>query len=1040
MFRGKFPELSTIDDLRVLATRPGGSASNLLNIGGLRFSSGLSRRGYIYTDKSAYQPGESAAIRGIIREVADGSYVVPEHRDYTVRISDPAGRLLGELELALSKFGSFDTAIQLPPSAALGTYSILAQPRGKAQPSYQGTFTVQQFRLDRVRLSFEFPQQVYFRGEVIEPTLSAEYYWGSPAADTLVEITFPDGRRLTEKTGPDGELKLSLDTSGFIPGKALNFSATIPSLNVSASSSVFLANLGYRISLEPDQPLALANEAFEVQVETRGADGEPVGKNLTITVLRSELQKPDPVLEAVPWIAYNPQPAAQVTVEEINVSTDAETGKGTAILNLAKGGAYTLRASGQDRFDQTVTAQAQVRVSDDEDAQKLRFFAEKSSYDVGSEIPLRLHSRVAKGLALLTFEGEEILGHRIISIDKGDNRLVAPVEHAHFPNFRVSVALIDGRTLRGASKRFNIRRELKVTLTPGQEVYAPGERGSIDILATDQLGNPVRAELSLALVNQALLDRYADETPAILTFFQEGASRFTEFSLVSTCDWTYTALSKRTQAGGQESVVAQNDFEQLLAINGLELGLNPSNSILNFNCLSAHESVFNNARFQQLELPQLAGQQLVQLQQVAGGTYAIQSNSITPFFAGQAGAIAMPDLQEGAAGGGFAGRALANPSDTRSVDAGAPQFDATSGRLNFQMPFDFSGAGAAPTSNSSTVWLSPITTGDDGKARAELSLPDTAGSWPLTARGCTTDTLVGQTTGRLITRRDFLVELRTPDVVQEGDTMSFIATVHNLTDYAGDAGITLEISGGPQPYKIARQIRIEKDSSTELLLGPYTVPFAGSLSYELAGEAGPAPRYVDGQPARPPVGDRVRRLCRRRHQHRGGHNTNTSQRAELCRPESPHHPEPFDRAGAHRPRARAWEPGVRLELQLPAGPADARQLAARRRQRPALRPRSWRLPGGDPPAHRARPLARVGRGRHPAGGWFVVVEQARRSQHPHQHGHDLLGAGPGEERGDPGARHDLREGRGLLRRHFPEDRVRRQRQQGEHCPRALDHR
>ncbi len=547
VFRGKFPELTTINDLRVLATGPGGSATNLLNIGNLRFSTGLSRRGYIYTDKSAYQPGETVAIRGIIRDVKDGSYIVPEKREYTVRITDPAGRLLGESELTLSEFGTFDTAIQLPSSAAFGDYSIIAHPKDKKEITYQGNFMVQQFKLDRIRLAFDFPQQVYFRGEKIEATLSATYYWGSPAADKLVEISLPDGRKLSQKTDAEGKIEISLDTAGFVPGTPLQFGASIPSLNISANTAVYLAKLGYRIALKPDQPLALANEAFEVQVDTIGADGEPVGKDLTITVLRSEVQRQNPVLEAVPWIAYNPQPTAQVTVEEIQVTTDPKTGKGTAILNLKKGGVYTLRASGQDRFDQTVTGQTTVTVSDDEDAQKLRFFAKKSTYEVGAKIPLRLHSRVAKGLALLTYEGEEVIGHKIISIKKGDNQLEIPVEHAHFPNFRVSVALIDGRVLRGASKRFNIKRELKVTITPSKETYAPGENASVDIAVTDQLGKPVKAELALALVNQALLDRFPDSTPDILTFFQEGANRFTEFSLISTCDWTYTALSKRTQ-------------------------------------------------------------------------------------------------------------------------------------------------------------------------------------------------------------------------------------------------------------------------------------------------------------------------------------------------------------------------------------------------------------------------------------------------------------------------------------------------------------
>ena len=834
VFRGRFPELTTINDLRVLATGPGGSATNMLNIGNLQFSTGLSRRGYIYTDKTAYQRGEAVAVRGIIRDVKDGSYIVPEKREYTVRITDPAGRLLGVSELTLSEFGTFDTALQLPNSAAFGDYSIIAHPKDKKEITYQGSFQVQQFKLDRVRLAFDFPQQVYFRGEKIEPTLSATYYWGSPAADKIVEISLPDGRKLSEKTDAEGIIKISLDTAGFIPGQPLQFRAGIPALNISSNAAVFLAKLGYHIALKPEQPLALANEAFEVQVDTIGADGKPVGKDLTITVLRSEVQKQNPVLEAVPWIDYKPQPTAQVTVEEIEVTTDSKTGQGIAILNLEKGGVYTLRASGQDRFGQTVTGQTSVRVSDDEDAQKLRFFAKKSTYEVGATIPLRLHSRVAKGLALLTYEGEEVISHKIISIKKGENQLEIPVEHAHFPNFRVSVALIDGRVLRGASKRFNVKRELKVTITPSKETYAPGENATVDIVVTDQLGKPVKAELALALVNEALLDRYPDNTPRVLTFFQEGTNRFTAFSLISTCDWTYTALSKRTQAGARDFTIVANDSEQIFSINQLELQLNPSNSILSFNYANAHESIFNNGRFQQLTLPQPQqdqgrGQAGQTFSNVMDLTDSIQIEGAVVDSNGQTEA-SVPQLGEVP----YLGRLFARQS-VQTASGGA-RFG-LGNRLG-----GFAGengdTGNTSIANAATVWLSPITTGEDGTAQAKVQLPDSAGQWNVAAKGCTTDTLVGQASTTIITRKDFLVELRVPDVLQEGDTMELLATIHNLTDFEGDATVTLRISGAPQPFSTGKTVRIKKQSTTELVFDGYTIPFTESLHLEIAAKAG----------------------------------------------------------------------------------------------------------------------------------------------------------------------------------------------------------
>ena len=831
VFRGRFPELKSINDLSVLAMDPRGSATNRLSVGNLRFSSGLSRRGYIHTDKSAYQPGEKVAIRGIIRDVKDGSYIVPKEKAYTVKVTDAAGRLLGNTKLELSEFGSLDTSVQIPNAAGLGRYNITVHPTGKEQVIYQGGFVVQKFKIDRVRLSFDFPQQVYFHSEKITGTLRADYYWGSPAADKLVEIRFPDGRKLSRRTNAEGKIEVELETSGFAPGTALPFAANIPSLNVTTQSSIFLAKLGYRISLKPDQPLVLANEAFEVQVETTGADGEPVGKELTISVLRTEAQKRNAVLEAVPWINYRPTAGAQVTVEEVKVSTDPNTGKGTAILNLKKGGIHTLRASGEDRFGQVVTGQTQVSVSDDEDIQKLRFFAEKSTYDVGSTISVRLHSRVSKGLALLTYEGEEVIGHKIITIQEGDNQLEIPVAHEHFPNFRVSVAMIDGQVLRGASKRFNIRRELKVTIKPKKEFYLPGEKAGIAVVVTDQLGNPVQAELSLALVNQALLNRYPDQTPNILTFFQQGAQRFTEFRLVSTCDWTYTAFSKRGSVAGTEAVVVANDSEQRYSINQLEFNLNPTNSVLSFSCSSAHESIFNNGRFQTQQFTPGQQQQAQQSAQLYFSNDPQGANAYGVWGAlGDAdGLIAQP------ATGGYAGQML------QSFQTPIPPNQPSNNRKSL------SRHGTVTTTNArndlgaradASVWSSPITTGEDGKATVELILPTNAGRWILHAKGCTTQTLVGQGSAELTTRKNFLVELRTPGQLQEGDSQRFIGTIHNMTDFEGDAALQLKISGAAQDFTTQGTVELNKQGTAEFTFEDFKIPFTESLQIQLTAVAG----------------------------------------------------------------------------------------------------------------------------------------------------------------------------------------------------------
>ena len=52
---------------------------------------------------------------------------------------------------------------------------------------------------------------------------------------------------------------------------------------------------------------------------------------------------------------------------EYPVTTDEKTGEATVRLTLIEGGRYVLRASGEDRFGQVVSAEGTVQVSDDKD-------------------------------------------------------------------------------------------------------------------------------------------------------------------------------------------------------------------------------------------------------------------------------------------------------------------------------------------------------------------------------------------------------------------------------------------------------------------------------------------------------------------------------------------------------------------------------------------------------------------------------------------------------------------------------------------------
>jgi len=798
VFRKKFDELKDLGNLRAFAIRDGSVASNILNLSGLGFSKGLSPKGYIYTDRSAYRPGHRVSIRGIIREVKDGAYFAPKDAVYVVSVTDAKGRMLRQEEQALSEFGTFHTEMGLDGGSPLGRYTVSARRKENPGPTYSGTFLVQKFQLEKMKLKLTFPQKVYFRGETVEGEIAAEYYWGEPVAAKPVRYHLPDGRTFVEKTNEQGKLKLKFETAGLTPGTFMAFSASIEGENVSARESIFLARLGFRISVAASQELVLSGEPFDVTVKTTGPDGKPVGKELTLFVLRTQAPKPDPVLSAVPWVPRPSQPSSEVTVSEHKLKTDPETGVATQGLKLDKGGDYILRAAGPDRFGQTVTGQGRAKISDDEDRIKLRFFAEQSTLQVGAKAEARLHSRVPPGLALLTFEGEEIISYQITQLKKGYNPIEFDVGHEHFPNFRLAAALMDKQDLRTASKDFKVERELKVVVKPLKDVVRPGEEAQVELTVTDQLGKPVRAELSLALVDEALLAIYPDTTPKILDFFQKDARRQAELRAISTCGFRRQGITKRV-------VKAYLEEKERLARREREL-----------KEMSAARS--NVAPMDALGLAGPAGR-------------PAPKKPMSRF---------RQDAKdrEGFSYGGGKKRAEAKGEKKPPGEPSEGKLDQRPSLL--RSPLVKQGAAQQPRREMPEAgrWFPAVVTDEAGKAVVTVPMPENTTQWRLTARGCSVQTLVGEAKANMITRKDFFVSIKAPNLLQEGDRIRVLARVHNLTDYEGPAELTLSITGGPEPVELTAKATVKKHGNVEVLFDNAVVPPAMGLDLAVSAKAG----------------------------------------------------------------------------------------------------------------------------------------------------------------------------------------------------------
>ncbi len=889
VFIKKYDELKSINTLRVLAQSDAGYAFGGASLSGLRFGSGLTRKGYIYTDRSVYQPGQTVSIKGIIREVKDGKYHVPAGNKYLVDIRDAHSRLLRQVEVKLSEYGSFSVATPLAKGSPVGSYVITARPADKDRQHliYTGRFQVRTFQLAKMKLSFKFDRRVYFRGEKVNATISAAYYWGEPLVGKSIRYTLPDGRTYTEKTDAKGKLKVEFDTSGLTPGRALLFQGQIIGENVTARKAVYLPKLGYAITGKVSQKVMLAGEGFDLNVTTKTPDGKPVGKSLKVTVLRREQGTKDPVLSGVPWLRRPVPATADVTISEHKVSTDDKTGKGVLRLALNKGGAYVLRIAGEDRFKQTVTTEQRLFISDDEDRVKLRMFTTTDTLKVGGKTKVKLHSRLKNNLALLTFESDRIISYRIVPIKNGSNDVAINVGHEHFPNFQLAATVMDGKHLRTSNHHFKVERELKVTVEPLKKIYAPGEGGKVRLKVTDQTGKPVAAELSLAMVDQALFARFGDHAPRILDFFQRDAMRRVEFRAGSSNGFNYTATTRaivRAYTDERDRLArltrAQKELERVQAWNQITAERNRKLSMLGLKVASGELSNDTDKALGDLR----------QRESIRSGwgirSYGLDANS---WHYGQrldrGIGYAGGQGQAGVQASGGAGRATAQlfadqlqtqldgafqqpgnfnePHDQRNIDRSVNAND--SGRfignrneqtiratgdvpLEFGMDEEIDESKSGRDGRSITPryelpdavrWFPAIVTNDKGVAIIDITMPDNTTKWRLTARGVTKNTLVGEATASLITRKDFFISLKAPATAYEGDTLQLLARLHNLAGFSGKANVKLTLrANGRQINQSARDVNIKKGQTAEFLLDAIKVGNVDSLEATLSVTAG----------------------------------------------------------------------------------------------------------------------------------------------------------------------------------------------------------
>jgi len=983
VWQKSYKELKDAGDVRVFAIAGGHTASNVVGLQGVGIAQGLSDKGYIYTDRPAYRAGQMVHVRGCLRfvegrgardegrgvevpipapsqapvalppieppidpaagpppalppipspgEAAPSSgddpfssyvpsgpgpgpgdpapgdvYLIEEGKQYTLEVFDGRNRLVRQEEVKLNAFGTFHAHFVLPATSPQGTYRVLV--RDDDGHSYQGTFQVHQYQLEPVRLVIDVPRNVYYRGEEIEGTIKAAYYYGAPLADREIRYQLADDRLHTATTDEKGEVKFKLPTREYSETQILPLVVTLPERNLQTAVNFVLSSRGFSIGLSTLRPVYVAGETFEATVNTHDAEGKPVGRKLTLKVLEKTTVRGK---------------VGERLVTEFPLETVEKDGTGRITLKLAEGGRYVIRVEGIDRFDNPISGEHLVQISDDEDEVRLRILADTHTYKVGDTATVKLHWREEPALALVTFQGARVLDYKLVELKQGSNDLEIPMTSRLAPNFELAVAVMTNtkprpvvapnvvapnvvapnvvapnvvapnvvapdenvapdqnddkpiKRFHTASSPFTVQRELIVKLethkaatagrapneppnneTPNNEPpnneppIRPGDELEVTITTTDPQGNPVAAEVSLAMVEQSLLDRFAWPVVPIQEFFR-GTRRRPAVRTTSSIIFAYhpstQPINPRLLAEQDRLEVAREEKASLRTagdfVDGRYNGpVPPADPMVppasqpvptpgnggEWGYADAGEGTSsNNARYARAPQSDSArmpgrgrGARPAQAAGVQLGEQLLGMSLDEEHFA---------DLN---ANGTVLGNGQVNVNAGFAVlNGGTVQLDASalnlSGLVNQQfdqitvlddsgsmrnlnlsfgtgeahasaeaMAVELAKTGAVllpgMTRQETGYWNPAIETGDDGKATVTFTVPERSTAWTLMAKGITTETLAGEATDEVIVKKELFGQMKLPLAFTDGDEAEVVASIHNDAIDQGQIQVVLK--------------------------------------------------------------------------------------------------------------------------------------------------------------------------------------------------------------------------------------------------------
>ncbi|MEO8082502.1 MAG: MG2 domain-containing protein [Ardenticatenales bacterium] len=498
--------------------------------GGGGSTAGLARQaGHIHTDRPIYRPGHTVHWKASLRAITlDGYRVLDASTPVTVTIRDAGGNMVQRARHASDAYGSVAGDLALDPDASRGSWSIEVS---TAAQTFYGRFQVEDYVKPDYEVTVATDRPWYVQGDNATVTVGARYYFGQPAAgaEAVIRAYYGWGWRNSGQA-PIATFNATLDADGkasvtiALPAEAANqliaFEAEVTDASrrpVVAETSAMVYPAAFDLTLETDRYGLKVGEALAMTLHARDHDGKGVaGVKTTVALMQWDTDR-------------------QVVRRTVTATTGADGTAPVRFEGLIEGW-YELQATATDAGGHAVTGYGWAWFYDNARpwywwGSEIELRLDRATYQPGETAQLLIKSPVTT-TALVTIERDAVHTSMIVPVS-GATTVALPISADYAPNAFVTVSLWRNNADRGGYNRAEGRlltssiqlvvpaedKRLRVAVVPDSATHAPGDEGRFTLRVTDAAGRPVKAQLSFALVDKAVLALAKDTSGSLFDAF-----------------------------------------------------------------------------------------------------------------------------------------------------------------------------------------------------------------------------------------------------------------------------------------------------------------------------------------------------------------------------------------------------------------------------------------------------------------------------------------------------------------------------------------